>query len=239
MSPPLSSVSSIASSPQLPNSSATRVLLKERAYQEIKALIQTGDLSPESTLSERQLVERLGMSKTPIRAALENLETQGLVTVSPQKGILIRELSAREIGELFDVRVAAEPFIAKQLARCALTSTQRDEIKGNLRSLRQIVKTGNALTATELDIAFHRLLAKLLDNREMAIWLERCFDKLHRSVLSVNRLAPGRLSKIYEDHAAIADAIQKGLGDEAARLMSEHLSFGRQYLLGGGGSNKI
>jgi DNA-binding GntR family transcriptional regulator len=58
------------------------VLLKERAYRELKSLIQTGEMTSESALSERLLSERLGMSKTPIRAALELLEKQGLVTVS-------------------------------------------------------------------------------------------------------------------------------------------------------------
>ena len=224
---------SLESSPPLRESPATRLLLKERAYQELRALIQTGDLSPESTLSERHLVERLGMSKTPIRAALENLETQGLVTVSPQKGIIIRELSAREIAELFDVRTAVEPFVVAQLARYSLTISQRDELKTNLREQRLIAESEDALAATKLDIAFHRLLAKLLENREIMIWLERCFDRLHRSVLRVNRMASGRLHKSYEDHEAIANAVIDGLHDEAARLMREHLSYGRHFLLVG------
>jgi DNA-binding GntR family transcriptional regulator len=171
------------------------------------------------------------MSKTPIRAALENLETQGLVTVSPQKGISVRELSARETAELFDVRSAVEPFIAAQLARCSMTATQRDELKSNLRQQRRVAKAGDALASTRFDIEFHRLLAKLVENREIMVWLERCFDKLHRSVLRVNRLSPGRLQKSCDDHEAVATAIMEGRDDDAARLMREHLNFGRQFLL--------
>jgi DNA-binding GntR family transcriptional regulator len=173
------------------------------------------------------------MSKTPIRAALENLETQGLVTVSPQKGILVRDLSAREIADLFDVRAAVEPFIVGQLARSSLTHSQREELKTNLREQRLAAKAENALAATQLDIAFHRLLARQLDNREMMIWLERCFDRLHRSILHVNRLVPGRLHKSYEDHEGVAKTIWEGRDDEAGRLMREHLSFGRHFLLVG------
>ena len=214
-------------------SSMPPLLLKERAYQEIRELIQTGDLTSESNVSERQLVERLGMSKTPIRAALENLEMQGLVTVSPQRGILVRELSARETAELFDVRSAIEPYIAAQLARRTLTVSQRDQMKANLREQRQAAKTADALGATQLDIAFHRLLASLLENQEMMIWLERCFDKLHRSVLRVNQMARNRLMKSYEDHDAVAKSILSGSPDEAARQMKDHLAFGRQFLLVG------
>jgi DNA-binding GntR family transcriptional regulator len=214
--------------------SAARVLLKEQAYQQLKSMIQTGAVAPYATLSERQLAERLGMSKTPIRAALENLENQGLVSVSPQKGILIRELSAREIAELFDVRLAIEPFVAAQLARSSLARPQCQSLKENLRRQRAAVKDEDPLAATELDIAFHRLLAELLDNREISIWLERCFDKLHRSVLHINRLVPGRLHKSFEDHEAIGGAIMKGLHEKAARLMTAHLGYGRRFLLGGG-----
>jgi DNA-binding GntR family transcriptional regulator len=234
MSPP-HSLESVAPLSEVPPS---RVLLKERAYQELKALIQTGALTAESTLSERQLAERLGMSKTPIRSALENLETQGLVTVSAQKGILVRELSAREIADLFDVRTAVEPFMVAQLARSVLTSSQREDLKTNLREQRLAAKSEDFLAATQLDIAFHRLLATHLDNREMMIWLERCFDRLHRSILRVNRLAPGRLHKSYEDHEAVSKAILEGRHDEAGRLMREHLSFGRQYLLVGDTSSR-
>ena len=93
-----------------------RALLKDRAYADLKVLIQSGEFPPNTFLSERQLVARLGMSKTPIRSALEHLEAQGLVVVSPQQGIVVTDLSVREITDLFDVRSAIEPFVAARLA---------------------------------------------------------------------------------------------------------------------------
>jgi len=148
-------------------SESERVLLKERAYQELKRLIQSSVFPPHVALSERQLSDRLRMSKTPIRAALENLETQGLVTVSPQRGIFVRELSAREIGELFDVRMAVEPFAAAKLSQRAWSPTQRTQLKKNLTKQRSAAKAEDPLAATTLDIEFHRLLVEVLDNREM------------------------------------------------------------------------
>jgi DNA-binding GntR family transcriptional regulator len=212
-------------------SPAARQLLKDRAYSELKALIHAGDITPESTLSERQLAERLGMSKTPVRAALENLETQGLVTVSPQRGIFVRDLSARETAELFDVRSAVEPFIAGQLARNSLTPQQREWLTSNLQQQQRAATVEDAQEATRLDIALHRLLAELLDNRELMNWLERCFDRLYCSVLRVNRLARNRLLKSYQEHEGIVTAVLEGRHDEAPRRMTEHLVFGRHFLL--------
>lgn len=210
-----------------------RILLKERAYQELKDLIQTGVFTPHESLSERQLAERLQMSKTPIRAALENLEMQGLVKVSPQKGILVRELSARETNELFEVRLAMEPYVAKQLVKCAWSLQQKNGLDENLRRQIAAAKSEDALVATQLDIEFHRILASVLDNREMSLCLERCFDKLHRSLLCINRSVPGRLLKCQRDHVAIVAAIRKGNASAAAKSMVEHLNYGRQFLLGG------
>lgn len=212
---------------------AEKTLLKDRAYAEIKDLIQTGVFPPNAFLSERQLVEKLHISKTPIRSALEHLEAQGLVAVSPQQGIVVKELSLREITELFDMRWAVEPFVAARLADRSLPPGQNERLTVNLTQQQSAALAGDALAATRLDIEFHMLLASLLDNREMQAWLARCFDKLYRSVLRINQLSSGRLLKSQQDHAAIAAAITAGDANLAAQSMTEHLRYGRQFLLGG------
>ena len=93
-----------------------RVLLKDQAYENLKNLILEEVFAPGTFLSERQLAARLDMSKTPIRSALERLETEGFVTVSPQQGIVVRESSLREIVDLFDIRIALEVFVVQSIA---------------------------------------------------------------------------------------------------------------------------
>ncbi len=208
-----------------------RPLLKDRAYAQLKDLIQSGAYAPDTFLSERQLVEKLGMSKTPIRSALEHLEAQGLVAVSPQQGIVVKDLSAREIAELFDMRLAVEPFVARRLAERTLTTTQRADIKRSLTRQREAVRDEDPRAATRFDIEFHMLLAELLENRELCAWLRRCFDKLERAILRINRLAPNRLPKSQADHSAVASAILRRQADRAAQAMTDHLQYGRQFLL--------
>ena len=221
-----------ARSPRPPEPS-TKTLLKDRAYAELKEMIQAGEFPPDMFLSERQLVERLGMSKTPIRSALEHLESQGFVVVSPQQGIVVKDLSAREVTDLFDMRHAIEPFIASRLADRRLGGDQFDRLEENLDLQKVAASAGDAVAATRLDISFHTLLAELSENREAVSWLGRCFDKLQRSILRINRLSPGRLSKSQQDHAAIVSAIRRGDREAAARGMTEHLSYGWRFLLGG------
>ena len=210
-----------------------RALLKDRAYADLKALIQDGVFPPNTFLSERQLVERLGMSKTPIRSALELLESQGLVTVSPQQGIVVKDLSAQEVSDLFDMRSAVEPFIASRLAQRTLGISPIARLETNLALQAEAARAGDAPASTRLDVEFHTLLAEILENREALSWLSRCFDKLHRSILRINRVSPGRLARSREDHCAIASAITSGRAEDASRLMLDHLGYGRRFLQGG------
>jgi DNA-binding GntR family transcriptional regulator len=203
-----------------------------RAYAELKELIQTGVLAPNTFLSERQLAQHLGMSKTPIRSALEHLEAQGLLAVSPQQGIVVKELSAHEIIDLFDMRLAIEPFVVSRLARRSLAPGPVACAEKNLAEQRSAARAGDAVLATRLDVEFHLLLAELLDNREMMAWLTRCFDKMHRSILRINTLAAGRLLKSYQDHATILEAALGAKGDLAAQAMIDHLRYGKHFLLG-------
>jgi len=216
-----------------PVSVTAKLLLKDRAYAELKELIQTGIFPPNTFLSERQLVEQLQMSKTPIRSALEHLESQGLVAVSPQQGIVVKELTVREITDLFDMRWAIEPYVASRLAETKLSGNQSGQVASNLRQQQIAAKAGNALAATRLDFEFHALLSSFLDNRELLAWLTRCFDKLYRSVLRINKLSSGRLHKSQQDHAAIVASINLGNAAAAAQSMTDHLRYGRQFLLGG------
>ena len=212
---------------------SVRTLLKDRAYDQLKALIQDGVFPPNTFLSERQLVERLGMSKTPIRSALELLEAQDLVIVSPQQGIVVKDLSAREISDLFDMRCRRRAVHRLPPRRAPLGVSPVARIDANLALQAEAARVGDTPTSTRLDVDFHTLLAEILENREALSWLTRCFDRLHRSILRINRLSPDRLARSHEDHSAIASAITHGRAEDASRLMLGHLAYGRRFLQGG------
>ena len=108
-----------------PNGSNDGLLLKERAYSEIKQRLQAGEYASGTFLSERQLAIQLGMSKTPIRAALERLEQEGFVAISPHQGVIIRDLSVHEIADQYEFREALETFVARRMAG-RLTPAQTD-----------------------------------------------------------------------------------------------------------------
>ena len=100
-----------------------RSFLKDRAYEQIKHRLLNNDYAPGMFLSERQLAENLGMSKTPVKAALERLELEGFIAVSPQQGIIVRELSVHETADLYEIWLALESYTPAWLV---LTRSDRE-----------------------------------------------------------------------------------------------------------------
>jgi DNA-binding GntR family transcriptional regulator len=171
-----------------------------------------------------------GMSKTPIRAALQRLEADGLVLISPQQGILVREISIREIVEIFDLRLALEAFVAERLAG-RLAPLQRAALDANLASAAACVQAGDEVGYARLDAAFHLLLCELHDNREIAAVLRRNADRLARVIIRVMRRDPARLAASHADHQAIVEALAAGDPQLAAQRVREHLQYGRLALI--------
>jgi DNA-binding GntR family transcriptional regulator len=116
---------------------AAASLLKERAYDELKRRILNDDYPPGSFLAERRLAEQLGMSKTPVKAALERLELEGFICVSPQQGIVVREFSVHEIADLYEIRAALESYTMRLIAG-RLSETQIARLRANLAALKKI-----------------------------------------------------------------------------------------------------
>ncbi len=211
------------------HAAAPRRLLQDRAYDDLKRLIQAGTYPPGGFLSERRLSRDLGMSKTPIRAALTRLDIEGFVAVSPRQGIVVREPSLREIVDMFDIRAALETFAVRAVAG-RLTDPQAARLRGNLKDQAECARAGDDAGITRLDTDFHIMLCEFLDNREIVRVMLRLRDKLHPAIRRVYQAA-GRLQSALREHAAIADAVLRGKGDLAAERMKEHLEFGKRYLV--------
>jgi DNA-binding GntR family transcriptional regulator len=209
---------------------AGRGLLKDRAYAEIKQRILSNAFGTEAFLAERQLASALGMSKTPVRAALERLEQEGFVTISPQQGIIIRDLTVHDIADQYEIRAALETFVLRSLAG-RLTPSQVARLQANLQAQKENRGSGHVEQAIALDTEFHVLFCEFLGNREILRVMGQLREKIHRVISRVFTLSPSRMTESYEDHAAIAQAVLDGDGARAARLLEEHLERGKRCLL--------
>lgn len=211
-----------------------RVLLKDMAYKHIKKLIINGTFPPGRFISERELSAELDMSKTPIRAALERLAEQGFVQIEPQRGVVVRDLSAREISDHYDFRMAIESWIMKRLAG-HLTPERIRAVEANL-ALQHSQTDGEidiqGFTAADAD--FHMLLAGYVGNAEFVRAMKRQREKLQRVVESIFVRDASVPPKSCAEHEEIFEALKRGDGDDAAELVVAHLEHGKKFLLMGG-----
>lgn len=204
--------------------------MKEKAYDHLKRLILSETFQPGSFLSERQLAVRLKMSKTPIKSALERLESEGFIAVSPQQGIVVQDLTLDEIADHFEIREALETFVVRRLAG-RMTEEQIARMRMNLEAQKALVERLDGPASLQLDSEFHSLWCQFLGNREIIAAMGRLRDRLYRIISRVNARNPSRMHEGYEEHVRIADAVFAGDGDLAVRLVEEHLHSGKLCLL--------
>jgi DNA-binding GntR family transcriptional regulator len=204
-------------------------LLKNQAYTEIKALLLEGIYKPGEFLSERQLAESLGMSSTPVRAALERLAFETFVNVYPRQGILVRDLSLQEIKDHYEIRIALETFVVSQIAG-RMTDDQIAALEAILEEQSQLLDGGSARHYMQLDAAFHVKLCEILGNREIVRMMLHQRDKLYRIVLHLLERGLRTMRSSYEEHVGILEALKLGDGRLAAERVRLHFENGRQIL---------
>lgn len=205
--------------------------LKEQAYRHLLDLLMSDEVPPGTFLSERQLVARLGMSKTPIRVALERLDRDGFVDILPQRGVRLRELTEPEIVDYYDFRIALESWVVKRVAAEAGAREVRELRRIVERQRKALDGRGDVVARyIELDAALHQTLAKIAGNAEIIRVLETQRDKLARVMSAILARDPEWLQSTTGEHEAIVEAIERGDGEAAEREIVAHLEHGREFM---------
>jgi GntR family transcriptional regulator, rspAB operon transcriptional repressor len=167
------------------------------------------------------------MSKTPVHAALERLEGEGLVTVTAQQGIIVRAISTEEIVDHFEIREALETLVVSRLAG-RMTAEQAGRLRRNLAEHRRAVRQGDIAEHIRIDSEFHLILCEFHGNQEILRALCLIRDKIYRVMHHISTRFPERMKGSLAEHEAIASALLSGNGPAAAERMTDHLRNGLQ-----------
>lgn len=204
--------------------------LKDRAYQEIKERIVTGQWEGGTFLSEKYLSELLEMSKTPIRSALDRLEMAGLVKLAPKQGIVVQEISMRKTMEIFEIRLPLECYAVRRLTG-RLGAELIQKLEGNLAEQHLAVNDKDLARYVYLDKIFHELIIGGLDNEEFNEVMSRIQDKFRMVVLSIVRKETDRLWVSTNEHEKIVEALKGNDPDVSENLIKEHFEYGKQIMI--------
>jgi DNA-binding GntR family transcriptional regulator len=199
------------------------------AYEEIwKHVIMIGG-SEEQRLSDVTLSEQLGMSRTPVRQALERLVQEGLVRSDPRRGFWTNTFTAQDIHEIYDLRGALEVLAV----RLAAPHLSQEDLKAHLEALyavRAELDTNPVLRFLQVDIRFHMLITRASNNGRLIHSLSLLRSQ-HTMFQMQDTYYPKRMEIALNEHEQILLAMLAGNIDEAADCLTRHIQHAKEGVL--------
>jgi len=191
-------------------------LLTDLAVERIRAAIVDGELGLGSQVSEAQLAQQLGVSKTPVREALLRLKGEGLVEIHPQRGSFVFRLEPDQVAQLCRYRAMVETAalreaiaanaapLAKQMALCV----SEMKVAEKARDLKALAR---------IDMAFHGQFLSFCPN----VYLKSGYDVIRSQLSALRHRSP--IANAVQSHQVLVDAVASGDADAACALLAEHV----------------
>lgn len=198
--------------------------LRGRVFQKLREDILSGVYKEHEELREITIGEELGVSRTPVREALRQLELEGLVTIIPNKGAYVTGITPKDVYDIYKIRSMLEGVCARWATE-HITEKQIEELEEVLLlSEFHLQKKGEekAEQVTELDGKFHKVLYEASDSRI----LEHVLSDFHKYVQMARALSVGeknRAQKSVQEHREILEAIRNRDEDLAEELANRHI----------------
>ena len=197
--------------------------LKSKAYDIIKDNIIACRYTPGDFLNEAQLMGEVGVSRTPIREALNKLEQERLVRIVPKKGVMVSELTLREINEIYQVRLMLEPQVVRQWGN----RIPVEELEHCRMRLMNYSPEMSMLERNDLDDSLHRLIIDYCPNSYIHNWSDHLYCQNQRVRIFTGQIGQ-RMELNNAGHLKILEKLLLCDYSGAAELMNEHLEEGKR-----------
>jgi DNA-binding GntR family transcriptional regulator len=195
--------------------------LGSQAYQELKRIILEGQVAPGRKLNEGELAKALGISRTPVREAINRLEKEGLVEIFPQRGAFVIQITERDVYELFLIRENLEGLAAR-LAAERTTAAGLARLEACVEGFQEPFRDKDIQRYSREDLKFHQAIVLLSDARRLIQLVSALHDHIRMFRLT-SRGVPDRMKTSLADHRHIIDALRKKDPIEAEHWMRRHL----------------
>ena len=216
--------------PQTLAEAADERSLNTFVYEAIKERILGNRLRPGNKLTDQELAQMLGVSRTPVREALERLHQEGFVVHIPRRGCFVAEIDAEEASELYELREALELHALRRTAAKGLTAGQVRQLGALTRAYAGLVKDDSTRARLLVDRDFHLALAGAAGNRALSRSLEAVFERLVLK-MRTEGFRTSRGKEALGEHMSLFDALRRQNFDEAEKLLVRHIREGRKRLL--------
>lgn len=213
----------------LPVNDNSSRLLREVAYDRLKDAIRYADLTPGTPLSENRISKALGISRTPVREALQMLSQEGLVEIIPGRAVTIASRTFREVLDVLHIRLLLEPEMIR-LSTEAISDTQLEQLWDSLLKMETAVEDEDRATWSKADSVWHEVLSEACPNKLHGQLVLQMRNRIHRYANVDHKLKIEQLRNGTKEHRLIVEAIADKDSQRAETLMREHIEQLRKNL---------
>jgi DNA-binding GntR family transcriptional regulator len=192
--------------------------LRKEIFDYLSRHIEKGTLKPGSLINVRKLTEELNVSRTPLREALAQLEVQGLVTIMPQRGVLINVLTLENLLNLFEIIGALESQVIKKVFQC-ITEKKIDTMVRYNRIMAAVIEKKKNRKFHETNILFHKVFLDLSTNLELTSYIGNL--KLRLFGFAVGSYRECFKRAIVAEHDVFIELVRDGNRDGAAEYLKD------------------
>ena len=202
--------------------------LREKIVETVRAAIVNGQIPAGTRVAEPELADRFGISRTPIREAFRQLESEGFITVIPRKGAVVASLSAKDISDFYDLKMVLEGYAARCAAKVL---TEKDIIKMEAvnRQMEAAAGKKDLRKVLSLHNEFHEIFLKACGNEKLYTIVQNMVMQFQRFRLIL--VMRGKIEGSIRQHREIIDAFRKGDAELAESLVIKNALYGKKVLL--------
>lgn len=195
--------------------------LRDVVFNTLRKAILSGDLKPGERLMEKQLAEKMGVSRTPIREAIRKLELEGFVVMVPRKGAQVADITEKDIQDVLEVRGALEG-LAVRLACENMNEEDLNHLKQAMNGFSKASKNEDIDIMIEKDVEFHDIIFKATKNEKLIQIVNNLREQIHRYRVAYLKSFDD-LRAIEEEHEQIVHAIESKDSSLAEQVAAMHI----------------
>jgi DNA-binding GntR family transcriptional regulator len=196
-------------------------LLRDVAYDQLSDAIRHADLQPGDPLSENRLSRALGISRTPVREALQQLAQEGIVQIIPGRAITVAAPSIQEVLEGVHIRELLEPELFR-LAAETMPQEARVILQDAMQKMEQAAADNDRSVWSRADTAYHEIVSNVCPNRLLGQLVLQARNRGHSTAID-EQTTDDRIQECTVEHRQIVDAILARNAEKAERLAREHI----------------
>ena len=202
--------------------------LRERIVSSIRGAIVNGQLKAGTRIAEPELAERFGISRTPIREAFRQLESEGFITVVPRKGAIVASFSAQDVSNFYDLKMILEGYAAR-LATMALTESDLAKMESLNRQMETAAGKKDLRRVLDLHNEFHDVFLRSCGNEKLHQIVQNMVMQFQRFRLIL--ATQGRVEGSIQKHMEIIEAFRRRDPTLAEKLVQQNALYGKNILL--------